>query len=102
MEGLLDMAVQKHMQENSGPIMVQELMMLASNVDRCHVLADVHSDEALGKFYVENGFREDLDALPDSAYALLDYAKIGKQMHESESGSHCFWSNIPRSMTSFL
>lgn len=86
MEGLLDMAVQKHMQENSGPIMVQELMMLASNVDRCHVLADVHSDEDLGKFYVENGFRDDLDALPDSAYALLDYAKIGKQMHESEAG----------------
>ena len=87
MEGLLDMAVQKHMQENSGPIMVQELMMLASNVDRCHVLADVHSNEDLGKFYVENGFREDLDALPDSAYALLDYAKIGKQMCESEAGT---------------
>ena len=86
MEGLLDMAVQKHMQENSGPIMVQELMMLASNADRCHVLADVHSDEDLGKFYVENGFRDDLDALPDSAYALLDYAKIGKQMRESEAG----------------
>ena len=60
--------------------------MLASNVDRCHVLADVHSNEDLGKFYVENGFREDLDALPDSAYALLDYAKIGKQMRESEAG----------------
>ena len=87
MEGLLDMAVQKHMQENSGPIMVQELMMLASNVDRCQVLADVNTDEALGKFYVENGFREDLDALPDSAYALLDYAKIGKQMRESEAGA---------------
>ena len=87
MEGLLDMAVQKHMQENSGSIMVQELMMLASNVDRCHVLADVHSNEDLGKFYVENGFREDLDALPDSAYALLDYAKIGKQMCESEAGT---------------
>ena len=86
MEGLLDMAVQKHMQENSGPIMVQELMMLASNVDRCHVLADVHSNEDLGKFYVENGFRDDLDALPDSVYNLLDYAKIGKQMRESEAG----------------
>ena len=86
MEGLLNMAVQKHMQENSGVITVSELMMLASNVDRCHVLADVHSDEALGKFYVENGFREDLDALPDSVYALLDYAKIGKQMRESEAG----------------
>ena len=86
MEGLLDMAVQKHMQENSGSIMVQELMMLASNVDRCQVLADIHTDEALGKFYVENGFREDLDALPDSVYDLLDYAKIGKQMREDEGG----------------
>jgi hypothetical protein len=86
LEGLLQMQVNKHMQENGGPITVQELMMLAHNVDHCQVLADVHSDEALGKFYVENGFREDLDALPDSAYALLDYAKIGKQMRESEAG----------------
>ena len=86
MEGLLDMAVQKHMQENSGPIMVQELMMLASNVDRCQVLADVHSDEDLGKFYADNDFLPELNDLPDSAYALLDYAKIGKQMRESEAG----------------
>ena len=61
--------------------------MLASNVDRCQVLADVNTDEALGKFYVENGFREDLDVLPDSVYDLLDYAKIGKQMRESEAGT---------------
>ena len=87
LEGLLQMQVDKHVQENSGIITVPELMMLASNVDRCHVLADVHSNEDLGKFYVENGFREDLDALPDSAYALLDYAKIGKQMRESEAGA---------------
>ena len=87
LEGLLQMQVNKHMQENSGPITAQELMMLASNVDRCQVLADVNTDEALGKFYVENGFREDLDALPDSVYALLDYAKIGKQMRESEAGA---------------
>ena len=86
MQGLLQMQVNKHMQENSGPITVQELMMLAHNVDHCQVLADVHSDEALGKFYVENGFRDDLDALPDSVYNLLDYAKIGKQMREDEAG----------------
>ena len=87
LEGLLQMQVDKHMQEHSGIITVPELMMLASNVDRCQVLADVNTDEALGKFYVENGFREDLDALPDSVYALLDYAKIGKQMRESEAGA---------------
>ena len=86
LEGLLQMQVNKHMQENSGPITAQELMMLAFNADHCHVLADVHSDEDLGKFYVENGFRDDLDTLPDSAYALLDYAKIGKQMREDEAG----------------
>ena len=86
MQGLLQMQVNKHMQEHSGSITVQEMMMLASNADHCHVLADVHSNEDLGKFYVENGFRDDLDALPDSVYALLDYAKIGKQMRESEAG----------------
>ena len=86
LEGLLQMQVDKHVQENSGIITVPELMMLAANVNRCHVLADIHTDEDLGKFYVKNGFREDLDALPDSAYALLDYAKIGKQMRESEAG----------------
>ena len=86
MEGLLNMAVQKHMQEHSGIITVPELMMLASNADHCHVLADVHSDEALGKFYVDNDFLPELNDLPDSVYDLLDYAKIGKQMREDESG----------------
>ena len=86
LEGLLQMQVKNHMQENSGIITVPELMMLAANVNRCHVLADIHTDEDLGKFYVKNGFREDLDALPDSVYDLLDYAKIGKQMREDESG----------------
>ena len=86
LEGLLQMQVNKHMQENSGIITVSELMMLASNVDRCHVLADVHTDEELGKFYADSDFLPELIALPDRIYALLDYAKIGKQMRESEAG----------------
>ena len=87
LEGLLQMQVNKHMQENGGVITVPELMMLASNVDRCHVLADVHTNEDLGKFYADNDFLPELNDLPDSAYALLDYAKIGKQMRESEAGT---------------
>ena len=86
LEGLLQMQVKNHMQENSGPITVQELMMLAHNVDHCHVLADVHTDTELGKFCADNDFLPELTALPDSVYALLDYAKIGKQMRESEAG----------------
>ena len=81
------MQVNKHMQENSGPITAQELMMmLAANVNRCHVLADIHTDEDLGKFYADNDFLPELNDLPDSVYDLLDYAKIGKQMREDESG----------------
>lgn len=87
LEGLLQMQVKNHMQENSGIITVPELMMLAANVNRCHVLADIHTDEDLGKFYVENGFRDDLDALPDSVYDFLDFSKIGKQMRENEVGT---------------
>ena len=87
LEGLLQMQVNKHMQENSGIITAQELMMLAHNVDHCHVLADVHTDTELGKFCVNNDFLPELTALPDSVYALLDYAKIGKQMRESEAGA---------------
>ena len=86
LQGLLQMQVNKHMQENGGPITVQELMMLAHNVDHCHVLADVHTDTELGKFCADNDFLPELTALPDSVYALLDYAKIGKQMREDESG----------------
>ena len=87
LQGLLQMQVNKHMQENGGPITVQELMMLAHNVDHCHVLADVHTDTELGKFCADNDFLPELTALPDSVYALLDYAKIGKQMCESEAGT---------------
>ena len=86
LEGLLQMQVNKHMQENGGIITVPELMMLAHNVDHCHVLADVHTDTELGKFCADNDFLPELTALPDSVYALLDYAKIGKQMRESEAG----------------
>ena len=86
LEGLLQMQVDKHMKESSGIITVPELMMLASNVDRCHVLADVHTNEDLGKFYADNDFLPELNDLPDSVYNLLDYAKIGKQMREDESG----------------
>ena len=87
LEGLLQMQADKHMQENSGIITVPELMMLASNADHCHVLVDVHSDEALGKFYADNDFLPELNDLPDSVYNLLDYAKIGKQMRENEAGT---------------
>ena len=86
LEGLLQMQVNKHMQENGGIITVPELMMLAHNVDHCHVLADVHTDTELGKFCADNDFLPELTALPDSVYALLDYAKIGREHMQTHQG----------------
>ena len=80
--GLLQMQEQK----NNGVITAQELLTLVYNTDCCQVLADAYTDEELGRFYVENGFLEDLDALPERLYELLDYAKIGRQMREAENG----------------
>ena len=80
--GLLQMQEQK----NNGVITAQELLALVYNTDCCQVLADAYTDEELGRFYVENGFLEDLDALPERLYELLDYAKIGRQMREAENG----------------
>ena len=86
LEGLLWIQTDKRLQENGGVLTAQDLMMLAYNADRCHVLANVHTDEELGKFYADNDFLPELSSLPDRVYALLDYAKIGKQMREDEGG----------------
>ena len=77
LEGLLQMQVNKHMQENGGPITVQELMMLAHNVDHCHVLADVHTDDRIRKILCGKRLscRRIWTALPDSVYALLGLRK---------------------------
>ena len=86
LEGLLWIQTDKRLQENGGVLTAQGLMMLAYNADRCHVLADVRTDEELGKFYADNDFLPELSSLPDRVYALLNYAKIGKQMREDEGG----------------
>lgn len=44
------------------------------------------TDFQLGKFLVENDFIEAVNNLPDSALALLDYGKIGREHREQEGG----------------
>lgn len=85
-EGLVGMAVQEHIQQNSGALTVAELHILSHNTDTCVVLCDVHDDAALGQFYVENDFLPELTNLPEKVSSMLDFAKIGKQMRKSESG----------------
>lgn len=62
------------------------LIDFAYSTDCCHVAEDAMSDFQLGKFLVENDFIEDVNNLPDSMLALLDYGKIGREHREQEGG----------------
>ena len=75
--------------ENSSsatPIPFSHLMDYAHHTQDCLVLADVHSDYELGKFYCDNGFIEAVNDVPDEAYKLLDFGKIGTEMRAAEDG----------------
>ena len=76
LEGLLQMQVKNYMQENSGIITVPELMMLAANVNRCHVLADT----------IENGCDPTDEEYRESAQAMQAFR--GQQEH-TISGEMC-------------
>lgn len=85
--GLLEMAVQEKVQSNGGIITMQELRDLAvsAGADCCHVV-DAADDAALGRFYAENDFVPELEGVPDAAFELLDFAKIGKALRTGEGG----------------
>lgn len=72
-------------QMESDELTIQRMLDLAYSVDCCHVVPEVRDDAALGKFYVENDFLPELEKVPDSVLEMLDYAKIGKTMRQSEN-----------------
>ncbi|MDD3778444.1 MAG: hypothetical protein PHU76_01770 [Synergistaceae bacterium] len=81
-EGLLKMEVEK----KNGPIAIGTLIDLACSTDCCHVVSEATSDEALGRFYAENGFVPAVDDLPESTFKMLNFAYIGKEMRQGEGG----------------
>lgn len=81
-EGLVGMEMQK----GDEPIAIPKLIDFAYSTDCCHAVGDVVTDVQLGKFLVENDFVEETNDLPESALALLDYEKIGREHREREGG----------------
>ena len=85
--GLLEMTVQEKVQSNGGVITLQDLRDLAvsAKTDCCHVV-DASDDAQLGRFYAENDFMPELEGVPDAAFELLDFSKIGKALRTGEGG----------------
>lgn len=67
------------------PLPLSRLLDIAEHTENCFV-ADAATDEALGRFYCDNGFIDPVNSVPDDAYELLDFAKVGRQMREAEGG----------------
>ena len=80
-EGLVGMEMQK----GSASIELIRLIDFAHSTDRCVIAENAMTDFQLGKFLVENEFIEEANGLSDSALALLDYGKIGRE-HREEGG----------------
>ena len=78
--------VGKEIGKCAATIELPRLIDFASSTDCCHVAEDAMTDFQLGKFLVENDFIEAVNNLPDSALALLDYGKIGREHREQEGG----------------
>jgi len=80
-EGLVGMEMQK----GTASIELTRLIDFAHSTDRCVIAENAMTDFQLGKFLVENEFIEEANGLSDSALALLDYGKIGRE-HREEGG----------------
>lgn len=86
-EGLFSMEVQKKISTNGGIITPQDLRDLAVSAKTdCYHIVDAADDAALGRFYAENDFIPELDDVSDSVFKMLDFAGIGRMMHQGENG----------------
>ena len=81
-EGLVEMEKEK----GQKIIPMHRLLDLAYSTGQCHLLDEVHSVEQLGRFAAENGFIPEADDLPDKAFKLLDFKKLGEQFMRGEGG----------------
>ena len=86
----------KEAQKGSAPIELTRLIDFAHSTDCCVVAENATTDYQLGKFLVDNDFIEEASGLPDSALALLDYAKIGREHREQTGGVYTGFGYVER------
>lgn len=80
--------------EPDGPKSYERLLDLEDSAEDCCIAPNVANDFQLGRFYCENGFIPIADTVPEEAYELLDFQKIGKQAREAEHGSYVYGNYV--------
>lgn len=68
-------------------IPMDTLIDFAYGAHDCHIVDEAHTDAELGRFLVDGGFIPETEDVPDNALEMLDYAKIGRDWRQGESGA---------------
>ena len=55
-------------------------------LDSVMVASNIHNDEQLGQFVIENDLHPDVAAIPDNSLYLLDKRRIGELQRKNEGG----------------
>ena len=65
---------------------VKDLINMTYELDSVMVASNIHNDEQLGQFVIENGLHPDVAAIPDDSLYLLDKRRIGELQRKNEGG----------------
>ncbi len=65
---------------------VKELINMTYGLDSVMVASNIHNDEQLGQFVIENDLHPDIAAIPDDSLYLLDKRRIGELQRKNEGG----------------
>ena len=65
---------------------VKDLINMTYGLDSVMVASNIHNDEQLGQFIIENDLHPDVAAIPDDSLYLLDKRRIGELQRKNEGG----------------
>ena len=86
--GLFEGAAVLHMEETGkGTVTLKELINLSACLDDYEFQPGVTNDVSLGRACMEGGMLDIVESLPDEAAELLDPARVGKALRNSDHGA---------------
>lgn len=86
--GAFEGAVKLHMEETGKEtVTLKELINLSACLDDYEFQPGVTDDASLGRACMEGGMLDIVEGLPDGAAELLDPAKVGKALRDSDHGA---------------
>lgn len=68
------------------PISLKDVINMTYGLDGVTVVSNIHDEEALGRYVIENNLHPELSKLSNEAVEMLDLATVGKWLKGMENG----------------